>query len=230
MSTREVEHLGSLRYLPLLGEADQLSGYNALKTAYEGVMEMDKTIFRFAQALEMVQPPAPGKISIRFLKRRSGETDSRHPTFIQWFQGNSGRWLYNRLKPADVLRRQKSYSAFLLTKEDAREILIQARHLVELRESLQKDIGNMKRTLAMHSAKARIASDPYRELIEKRLPEIQAKRAEIILDVRDAKKFAIQELPEEAMADTQTMPKTHPKGRTRGTRTLTHARTTDAKR
>jgi len=224
MSTREVEHLGSLRYLPLLGEADQLNGYNALKTAYEGVMEMDKTIFRFAQALEMVQPPAPGKISIRFLKRRSGETDSRHPTFIQWFQGDSGRWLYNRLKPADVLRRQKSYSAFLLTKEDAREILIQARHLVELRESLQKDIGNMKRTLAMHSAKARIASDPYRELIEKRLPEIQAKRAEIILDVREAKKFAIQELPGEAIADTQTMPKTHPKGRTRGTRTLTHPR------
>lgn len=224
MHTRDVEHLGSLRYLPLLGEADQLSGYSALKTAYEGVMEMDKTIFRFAQALEMVQPPAPGKISIRFLKRRSGETDSRHPTFIQWFQGESGKWLYNRLTPADVLRRQKSYSAFLLTKEDAREILIQARHLVALRESLQKDIGNMKRTLAMHSAKARIASDPYRELIEKRLPEIQAKRAEIILDVREAKKFAVQELPDEAIADTHTMPKTHPKGRTRGTRTLTHPR------
>jgi Flp pilus assembly protein TadD len=76
----------------------------------------------------------------------------------------------------------------------------------------------------MHSAKARIASDPYRELIEKKLPEIQAKRAEIILDVREAKKFAVQELPDEAMADTHTMPKTHPKGRTRGTRTLTRPR------
>lgn len=225
MTTREVEHLGSLRYLPLLGEADQLSGYTALKTAFEGVMDMDKTIFRFAQALEVVQPPAPGKISIRFLKRRSGETDSRHPTFIQWFQGDSGRWLYNRLKPADVLRRQKSYSAFQLTREDARELLIQARHLVELRESLIKDVGNMKRTLAMHAAKSKIASEPYKDLIEKKLPEIQARRAEIILDVRESKRFAVDELPEEAIADTQTMPKTHPKGRTRGTRTLTHPRT-----
>jgi hypothetical protein len=224
MSSREVEHLGSLRYLPLLGESDQLGGYTALKGAFEGIMEMDKTIFRYAQALEAVQPPAPGKISIRFLKRRSGETDSRHPTFVQWFKGESGRWLYNRIKPGEVLRRLKSYSAFQLTREDAREVLIQARHLVELRESLLKDVGNMKRTLAMHAAKAKIASEPYKSLIEEKLPAIEARRAEIILGVREAKRFAVEELPQEAMADTATMPKTHPKGRTRGTRTLTHAR------
>lgn len=226
-NSREVEHLGSLRYLPLLGESDQLDGYAALKQAFEGVMEMDKTIFRYAQALEAVQPPAPGKISIRFLRRRSGDTDSRHPTFIQWFQGDSGRWLYNRLKPGDVLRRLKSYSAFQLTRDDARDVLIQARHLVELRESLLKDVGNMKRTLAMHATKARAASLPYAELIEKRLPEIEARRAQIILDVREAKRFAVDELPTEALADAETIPKIHPKGRTRGTRTLTHARRQD---
>lgn len=44
-------------------------------------MDIHKTIFRFAQALEVVQPPTPGNISIRFLKRRSSYTDSRHPTF-----------------------------------------------------------------------------------------------------------------------------------------------------
>lgn len=219
--TREVEHLRSLRYLPVLGEADQLSGYSAMKLAFEQVMDIDKTIFRFAQALEVVQPPAPGKISIRFLKRRSGETDSRHPTFIQWFQGTSGRWLYERLKPAEVLRKLKSYSAFQLTREDARQVLVEARHLVELRESLVKDVGNLKRTLAMHAAKTKIAAEPYKALIEKKLPQMEIRRAEIILGVRQAKQFAVNELPEDAIADTASMPKTHPKGRTRGTRTLT---------
>ena len=219
-ATREVEHLGSLRYLPVLGETDQLSGYTALKTGFQEVMDIDKVIFRFAQALEVVQPPAPGKISIRFLKRRSGETDSRHPTFIQWFKGTSGRWLYERLKPAEVLRKLKSYSAFQLTRDDAKEILVQSRHLIELRENLIKDIGNMKRNLAMHAAKTKIAVQPFRELIEVKLPQIEARRAEIILSVRQAKSFAVSELEEDAIADTSTMPKTHPLGRTRGTRTL----------
>lgn len=221
MTTREVERLGSLRYLPLLGEADQLSGFTSLKGMYEALMEIDQIIFRYAQALETVQPSAPGKISIRFLRRQWGETDSRHPTFVQWFKGASGRWLYNRLKPSEILRLLKSYSAFAATREDARELLIQTRKLVELHENLTKDIGDTRRSLSMHASKARAAAAPYRTAIEEWMPKLEARRAEIIIGVREAKAFAVEELPEDAVADTSTMPRTHPQGRTRGTRTLT---------
>lgn len=218
--TREVERLGSLRYLPLVGEGDQLNGFTALKGMYEAVMEIDQTIFRYAQALEAIQPGAPGKISIRFLRRQWGETDSRHPQFIQWFQSASKKWLYKRLKPSEILRRLKTYSAFQLTREDARELLIQTRQLVELREKLFKDIGNTRRTLAMHASKARKAAEPYKATIEEWLPKIEQRRIEIISDVREAKEFAIDAIPEQGVVDPNTMPRTHPRGRTRGTRTL----------
>jgi hypothetical protein len=221
MEKREIEYLGSLRYLPVLGERDQLNAYATVKVTFECIMDVDQIIFRYAQALEVVQPPAQGKLSIRFLRRRSGETDSRHPTFVQWFKGTSGRWLYDRLKPSEVVRKLKSYSAFQLTRDDAKELLLQARHLIELRESLVKDLGNMKRALAMHSSKARSAFAPYKGLIEERFPHLEARRAEIILGVRESKKFALDEIPDGETADSSTVPKTHPKGRTRGTRTVT---------
>jgi hypothetical protein len=218
--TREVERLGSLRYLPLVGEADQLSGFTALKGMYEAVMEIDQIIFRYAQALEAIQPGAPGKISIRFLRRQWGDTDSRHPQFIQWFQSASKKWLYKRLKPNEILRRLKSYNAFALTRQDARELLIQTRSLVELREKLFKDIGNTRRALAMHASKAKKAAEPFHRTIEDWLPLIEKRRIEIIADVIEAKEFAINEIPEDGVVDPNTMPRTHPRGRTRGTRTL----------
>lgn len=225
MAKREIERLGSLRYLPLVGVDDQGRGFGALKAMYQTVMEIDQVIFRFAQALEAVQPPAPGKISIRFLRRQWGETDSRHPTFVQWYKaGASERWLYNRLKPAEVLRRLKSYSAFTLTREDAKDLLTQTRTLVEMHEKLWESIGKANRTLAMHAAKAKKAAEPYGPIIEELLPKLEKRRSEIIMGVREAKAFAVEELHDEAMADASTMPRTHPKGRTRGSKTLTRPR------
>jgi hypothetical protein len=42
--------------------------------------------------------------------------------------------------------------------------------------------------------------------------------------VRAAKQFAVDELHEEIQADSSTIPRIHPQGRTRGTRTVTRPR------
>ena len=224
MQKREVERMGSLRYLPLVGKEDQLNGFESLKGVFAKIMEIDDVVFRYAQALEAAQPPAPGKIAIRFLRRQWGGTDSRHPTFVQWFKSSSGRWLYERLKPNEVLRKRKGYSAFQATEDVARELLVEARQLIELREALWKLVGNTRRTMAMHTSKASTAAAPFGPRIETLLPEIESRREEIILGVRAAKQFAVDALHEEIQADSSTIPRIHPQGRTRGTRTVTRPR------
>ena len=216
--------MGSLRYLPLVGEEDQLNGFEALKGVYLQIKAIDDVVFRYAQALEAAQPPAPGKIAIRYLRRQWGGTDSRHPTFVQWFKSPGGRWLYDRLKPNEVLRRRKGYSAFQATDDSTKELLVDARQLIELREALWKLVGNTRRTMAMHTTKASEAAAPFSMRIETLLPAIEKRREEIILNVRAAKQFAVDELHEEIQADSTTMPRIHPKGRTRGTRTASRPR------
>ncbi len=221
---RDIERIGSLRYLPEFGEADQLANFDAVRTMQKTVMDIDALVFKFAQALEAVQPPTQGKIAIRFLKRQWGESDSRHPQFVQWYKSSSGRWLYTRLKPAEVLRKLKSYGVFGDTRDDARELLIQARSLVELRENLMKSLGVMKRSMAMHASKAKTAAEPYKDLIEQWIPFLEDRRVEIIMNRRDAKEYAADVLANSAKVDNTSRPGIHPTGRTRGFRSVTNPR------
>lgn len=224
MTQREVERIGSLRYMPEFGEADQLANFDAIRNMQKTVMDIDATVFRYAQALEAVQPPTEGKIAIRFLKRQWGDSDSRHPQFVQWHKSATGRWLYTRLKPGEVLRKLKSYGVFMATRDDARELLIQARTLVELRDSIMKSLGVTKRSMAMHASKAQAAAAPYKDLIEQWIPKLEDRRVEIIMNNRDAKEYAAEALPSGAKVDTATRPGIHPTGRTRGYRSVTNAR------
>lgn len=224
MTQREVERIGSLRYMPEFGEADQLANFDAIRNMQKTVMDIDATIFRYAQALEAVQPPTQGKIAIRFLKRQWGDSDSRHPQFVQWHKSTTGRWLYTRLKPGEVLRKLKNYGVFAITRDDAREILIQARTLVELRDSLMKSLGITKRSMAMHASKAQTAAAPYKDLIEQLIPKLEDRRVEIIMNNRDAKEYAAEVLPSSAKVESGTRPGIHPTGRTRGYRSVTNAR------
>lgn len=224
MTQRDVERIGSLRYMPEFGESDQLANFDAIRNMQKTVMDIDATIFRYAQALEAVQPPTQGKIAIRFLKRQWGDSDSRHPQFVQWHKSAGGRWLYTRLKPGEVLRKLKNYGVFGITRDDAREILIQARTLVELRDSLVRSLGISKRSMAMHASKAQTAAAPYKELIEQWIPALEDRRVEIIMNNRDAKEYAAERLPTGAKVENSTRPGIHPTGRTRGYRSVTHPR------
>jgi hypothetical protein len=211
------ELVASMRYLPLLGETDQGEGFASLKSVYQQVVKLDALIYEYGRALELVQPPAPGKISIRFLRRQWGAGDSRHPHFVQWFRsGSTKRWLYQRIKPADVLRKLKSYSAFQTTREKAHQLLKTTRDLVELREKLMSDLGKMRRTLAMHTAKAAKAAEPYRAQIEPLIAALQIERSEIIERVREIKQLAADNTPQGVVLSTATMPKTHRRAGTRG--------------
>lgn len=219
VSKQQIELVGSMRYLPLLGEQDQLDGFASLRAIYQQVISLDAIIYEYGRALELVQPPAPGKISIRFLRRQWGAGDSRHPHFVQWFMsGSTKRWLYIRIKPAEVLRKLKSYSAFQTTREQAHQLLKETRDLVELREKLVKDLGESRRTLAMHSAKVAKAVEPYREQINTRIAELQLQRHEIIEGVREIKQLAADNTPDGVILNTATMPKTHRRAGTQGHR------------
>jgi hypothetical protein len=211
------ERIGAMRYLPLLGEHDQLIGFGALRDVYHQVVSIDALIFEYGRALELVQPPAPGKISIRFLRRQWGGGDSRHPHFVQWYRsGSTKRWLYTRIKPAEVLRKLKSYSAFQTTREKAHELLKETRYLVELREKLVKDLGETRRSLAMHSSKVGKAIEPYRAKAAPMLAELQAEREEIIAGVREMKELAASNTPAGVVLNPTTMPRTHRRSGTRG--------------
>jgi hypothetical protein len=211
------ELVGSMRYLPLLGEQDQFDGFTSLKSVYQQVIRLDNLIYEYGRALELVQPPAPGKISIRFLRRQWGGGDSRHPHFVQWFlSGSTKRWLYTRIKPSEVLRKLKSYSAFQTTREQAHDLLKTTRDLVELREKLVADLGQTRRSLAMHTAKVAKAVEPYVAQVEPLLAELRLQRAEIIEGVREMKELAADNTPLGVVLSTATMPKTHRRAGTRG--------------
>jgi hypothetical protein len=202
--------------MPVLGVRDQTAGFTALKQMYDAVIKVDQVLYQYAIALETVQPPAPGKIALRFLKRRDGESDSRHPVFVQWYKGKSGRWLYSRLKTGQVIRHMKSYSVFLRTREDTKELLEQARHLVQLRESLFKGISDSQRKHSTHSVKVLQALEPFASHLDGIQPKLAAQRAAIIEESRKAKEASAAMLPEGVEVETETMPRTHYRKRTRG--------------
>ncbi len=124
---------GSMRYRPEQLTIDNEQLQSAIDTCYTDLLKLDLVIEKYAYALELIQPSATGKMAIRFLKRPWGGAEGRHPQVVQWYKSRNGRFLYNRLKTNEVLRKVKGYPVFAPVKEDVKTILREAIAMIEHR-------------------------------------------------------------------------------------------------
>ncbi|MFO7541322.1 MAG: hypothetical protein R6W97_00740 [Thiobacillus sp.] len=129
----------------------------------QAISEIDALIKRHAAILELIQPYAPGKISLRWIKPRGGA--QTEPTFVAWKWTPSGRKVnkishYDILKPGAVNGSIKRYGPFEGTQYDVRHLATQIKRLMERRKALTKIQGRYSQAVSESlRALARAKSD-----------------------------------------------------------------------
>lgn len=207
----------SMRYEPEHLKVDNEQLHLLIDHLYMSMYRLDRTIEWVAYALELVQPHAPGKIAIRFLKRPWGNTTGhRHPQIVQWYRSTNGRWLYNRLKTNEALRKVKGYPAFSPVKEEIKTILAEGIEMINRREGLYDLINNFKRQMSSSYVRNEAYVDEERALVKGWLEKLRVHRANV-LERRLHSIFAASHgLPPDAVADLKKVPRVDIAGRTRG--------------
>ena len=207
---------GSMRYRPEQLTSDQEQLQSNIGTCYSELLRLDEVIERYAYALEIIQPSAPGKMAIRFLTRPWGGVDGRHPQVVQWYRSRNGRWLYNRLKTNEVLRKVKGYPVFAPVKDDVKTILREAIAMIDHREALLGAINNFKRQLGSMFARNNTYMAEKLDQIQEWLPALRDRREELLVLWRESVEAAEEGLPEDAVANPRKKPRVDLTGRTRG--------------
>ena len=180
---------------------------NHVATTFRQLYAMDLVIEEYAYALEIIQPSVAGKIAIRFLKRKRGGVEGRHPQFIQWFKSPSGRMLYERLAPSEVLRRVKSYSLFAQVRADVLELLREAIGVVAHREVVIRTLTNFRRQLVSMAALDALYIVEKGEQIRQWLPVLRDKRARVLSEWSARVAAADEGLPRDAVAAREKRPR-----------------------
>lgn len=208
---------GSMRYEPEHLKVDHQQLNMLMEHMYMSLYKLDRTIEWFAYALQMVQPHAPGKITIRFLKRPwGGTTGHRHPQLVQWYRTSNGRWLYNRLKTNEALRKVKGYAVFAPVKEEIKIVLEEAISTINRREALFDAINNFKRQLSSMLVRNEKYVEEQRAIAKDWLGKLRLHRANVLERRLQAIMAASQGLPPDAVADMRKVPRVDLAGRTRG--------------
>lgn len=207
---------GSMRYRPEQLQIDNEQLQSNIGNAYKDIYKLDLVIERYAYGLEIIQPSAPGKIAIRFLKRRWGGADGRHPQVVQWYRSRNGRYLYTRLETNEVLRKVKGYPVFAPVKDDVKVLLREALDLIDHREALLTAVNNFKRQLGSMFARNEGYMAHKREQIDEWLPALRDRRAELMDQWQENVAIADEGLPADAVANPRQKPVIDMTGRTRG--------------
>jgi hypothetical protein len=108
--------------------------------------EIDSVINQYAGILEVIQPIAPGKLGIRFIKHRTGEI--KIPTFISWIWTPVGKKAgkivhYKLVNINTVSKAVKRYGAFGPVYSDVMEVVLRAKDLIENRQATLAIFGRM---------------------------------------------------------------------------------------
>lgn len=207
---------GSMRYRPEHMTSDQEQLQCNIGTCYTELLRLDEVIERYAYALEIIQPSAPGKMAIRFLKRPWGGVDGRHPQVVQWYRSRNGRWLYTRLKTNEVLRKVKGYPVFAPVKDDVKTILREAIAMIDHRDALLGAINNFKRQLGSMFARNASYMREKQDQIQEWLPALRDRRQELLAHWTASIQAAQEGLPEDAVANPRKKPRVDLAGGTRG--------------
>ena len=182
---------------------------------YSDIYNLDLVIERYAYALEIIQPSVTGKIAVRFLKRRWGGKEGRHPQIIQWYKSTNDRYLYNRLDTNEVLKKVKKYPVFAPVEQDVKTLLREVIDLMNHREAQLAAINNFKRQLASMCSRSFKYTAERKEQILEWLPQLNARREVLLKSWAEAVKSAHYELPDEAVPNPVSRPRTDLTGRTR---------------
>ena len=205
-----------MRYRPEQLQSDNEQLQMNIGNAYIDIYKLDRVIERYAYGLEIIQPSAPGKMAIRFLKRRWGGSPGRHPQIVQWYKSRNGRYLYTRLETNEVLRKVKGYPVFAPVKDDVKLLLREAIDLIEHREALLAAVNNFKRQLGSMFARNVAYAQHKREQIDDWLPALRTRREELLEQWHEGVAAADAGLPEDAVANPRQKPVIDMTGRTRG--------------
>jgi len=206
----------SMRYRPEPMTMDMVNGQRCIENVYMALFELDALIERYAYGLELIQPPAPGKMAIRFLKRPWGGVEGRHPQVVQWYRSRNGRWLYTRLKLGEVLRKVKGYPVFAPVKDDVKTLLAEALALIRHREAVLAAATNFRRQMgSIHARNVGFAEDKGRQ-IKDWLPLLLERREALVERGKVGAAAADVGLPEDAVANPRKRPRVDAAGRTRG--------------
>jgi hypothetical protein len=186
-----------------------------IQACYFEIFKLDELIEMYAYALEIIQPSAPGKIAVRFLKRPWGGAEGRHPQIIQWYHSSNDRWLYNRLKLNEVMRKVKGYPVFAPVKDDVKTLLVEAIGMIKHREALLGAINNFKRQMSSMFARNQTYMDDKHKQIKEWLPVLRDRREELVKLWRESINAADEGLPNHAVANLRKKPRVDLMGRTR---------------
>ena len=207
---------GSMRYRPELLTSDNEQLQLLIGNCYSDILKLDYIIEQYAYALEVIQPSAPGKIAIRYLKRRWGGVSGRHPQVLQWYKSRNGRFLYNRFKTNEILVKVKTYPVFAPVEQDVKLILREAIASITHREALLTAINNSKRQLASMFARSEKHRDEKLAQIQEWIPKLVERREHLIKDWHEAVEAADESMPADAVAHPSTRPRVDLTGKTRG--------------
>lgn len=213
---------GSTRYRSERLTMLQQQCCSSIEDAIERIFWLDQVIERYQFALEMIQPSAQGKVTIRFLRRRDGRVVGRHPTYVQWFKTAKGEYRYRYLDIDTIGQKVKSYSLFRAVRQDVKELLNESRKLIRMREKQLALLFNLRRQVnSQESMITRYVGEKSNE-IEEWLKELLKKRESLIEEWNDAIQAADEMLPEDLIADPKKAPRVAAGTGARGFKHPTH--------
>jgi len=193
-------------------------GTRIVTTAYSSIYEMDQVLEHYSYALEIIQPTdSPGKIGLRFLRRRyGGAGPARHPHIVQWYRSRNNRWLYHRLELNEVLRKVPSYTVFQPVREDIKTLLREVIRLMKHREANLATLHNFSRQAASLAAGNTVFNAGKKDQILDWLPLLKEKRERLIAESRRAVALADAALPADAAPSSESAPRVSRTGSVRG--------------
>jgi hypothetical protein len=119
---------------------------NVIQSMLDQIDALDSVINQYGSILEVIQPIAPGKLGIRYIKHRAGTT--RLPTFISWMWTPSGRKQgklvhYRIIDTKRVAKEVKKYGVFASCHSDVMEVVVRAKELIENRQATLAILGRL---------------------------------------------------------------------------------------
>ena len=209
---------GSMGSRPaLMSESVEATG-KRIEAVYASVHELDGVLEHYAYALEIIQPTdSPGKIAVRFLRRRAGwKGPAMHPQIVQWYRSRNNRWLYHRLEPNEVLRKVPSYTVFQPVREDIKTLLREVIRLMKHREANLATLHNFSRQAASLAAGNTVFNADKKDQILDWLPLLKEKRERLIAESRQAVALADAALPTDVVPSSASAPRVSRTGSVRG--------------
>jgi hypothetical protein len=122
--------------------AERVLGVMAqIKAMSRLAVELDTVLTEAGKALEISQPPLPGKLGVRWWQRWRG--DPRVPMIVEWKTGPNNRFFPKRIEHKLLTRRVKSSGDFELNWDATSELMGVVQECLKQRAALGRRLAGM---------------------------------------------------------------------------------------